>query len=58
MATERPRNKQVRITRPKHKLTGWVDGTRYVLHVRSYRDRRGKRRLLVCGPGLKDAKDA
>lgn len=48
------RNKQVRIHRRKHKLRGFVDGTPFLIYVRSYRDKRGKKRLLVAGPGLKD----
>jgi hypothetical protein len=48
-------NKPIRITRRKHRLRGWIDGTAFTIHVRTYRDKHGKRRTVVAGPGLKDA---
>jgi len=48
------KNKQVKISRPKHKLRGMVNGESFTLHVRKYRDKHGRIVRVIAGPGLRD----
>lgn len=48
------RNRQIKLNGEKANLKGVVNGEHFRLYYRTFRDRHGKKRRIISGPGLEN----